>query len=103
MINNLRVSEINVLQTTCDKESMSENNNKQRAGHGLTHVTDKTFNFFCTFNTDTCLCYSLIVAILSDQTLSDKWKNLFTPGEEETSIGNQLYLNLIDELFRYVV
>ena len=49
MINNIRVSELNVLQTTCDIESMSEINNKQRVGHGLTHVADETFNFFALF------------------------------------------------------
>ena len=43
------------------------------------------------------------LAILSDQTLSVKWANLFAPGEEVKSIENQLYLNLNDELFRYVV
>ena len=43
------------------------------------------------------------LAILSDQTLSDKWANLFAPGEEYTLIEKQLYLNLIGELFRYVV
>ena len=53
MINNLRVSEINVLQTTCDIERMSEIINKQRVGHGLTHVADETLNFFCTFHTNT--------------------------------------------------
>ena len=60
MINNLRVSEINVLQTTCDIERMSEINNKQKVGHGLTHVANETFNFFLHFSHEHSLCYSLI-------------------------------------------